>query len=930
MELSVRQVFAAVIVAVVAFLCAIAQPSHAREYTPEHPLVYEDAWDLWPYVYLNEQGEPEGFNVDLLRELFRELDIPYVIKLKPTGEALEDLKAGRSDLMLRLMATFHDDYAHYGQETIQLFTHSTVSPKSKPLPASTVEELSRRQVIVHSGSLSHRLLLDGGHEANILPYDDMKEAIQKVSSTNEGIIAWNTLSLKWLMKKFQITNLTITPTDIPHGEYRFMSNDTTLLSRLDKAYARLCSTERIQPIQNKWFYPERVDTGIPNWVIYVGCGAALLTFLFLYYFFGLHVRERRVKRLAAKHNRRLALILRTTKIRVWLYDVHSKTVTLLNDNGEMTEQKRPLSEYADEYTEETFGKMEESLALLADGRRDSCVQELTGSEAYGSREFILTLSVFRRSKRGVPEVIVGMMDDQTERLLSQRKAKESLLRYQSIFSTSMIDMTYYDQEGILTNINQKACETFHCNREELLSERVPFNYALEDPDMTVKDFDGSYSTHIIRANGNDNLANAIHLRNNVYYEQQLLPVYDAEHRLLGIFGSGRDVSEFVHSYHQLKHSIEQLTSAAQDVTDYINNINYALHVGGVRLVNYSPSSHTLIIYREMNNVQLKLTQTRCLSLVEDQSKRAAMKLLNSMDMRSEEPVDINVKTTLRIPGNGKLALQFNLFPVRNSQGEVESYFGQCRDISQEKATEEMLEQEKAKAQEVENVKNAFLRNMSHEIRTPITTVVGFAELFVQDHDPADEDGFIEEIKTNANFLLKLVNDILFLSRLDAHMVEFKTSPIDFAYTFEGHCQMGWAKIMKPDVTYHVESPYEHLMIDIDDANVGHIIEQIAENAARYTNSGMVKARYDYIGENLLITISDTGCGIDSARQSAIFERFSNSNNREGTGLGLPICEELAHQMGGAVYLNSGEGKGTTVWVVIPCKATLIEKKLPCI
>jgi signal transduction histidine kinase len=108
--------------------------------------------------------------------------------------------------------------------------------------------------------------------------------------------------------------------------------------------------------------------------------------------------------------------------------------------------------------------------------------------------------------------------------------------------------------------------------------------------------------------------------------------------------------------------------------------------------------------------------------------------------------------------------------------------------------------------------------------------------------------------------------------------------------------------------------------------VGHIIEQVAANAARFTDSGTVRARYDYIGGKLLITIDDTGSGISEDQQKSVFERFSTSGNENGTGLGLPICKELAEQMGGSIYINSAVGKGTTVWISLPCEATLIEKK----
>ena len=78
-------------------------------YSDEHPLVYEDAWDLWPYAFLNENGEPVGYNIDLLKLIFKELDIPYIIMLKRPQDALNDLKSGHSLLMLGMDAHFHND-----------------------------------------------------------------------------------------------------------------------------------------------------------------------------------------------------------------------------------------------------------------------------------------------------------------------------------------------------------------------------------------------------------------------------------------------------------------------------------------------------------------------------------------------------------------------------------------------------------------------------------------------------------------------------------------------------------------------------------------------------------------------------------------------------------------------------------------------------
>jgi signal transduction histidine kinase len=216
--------------------------------------------------------------------------------------------------------------------------------------------------------------------------------------------------------------------------------------------------------------------------------------------------------------------------------------------------------------------------------------------------------------------------------------------------------------------------------------------------------------------------------------------------------------------------------------------------------------------------------------------------------------------------------------------------------------------------------------MSYEIRTPLTSVVGFAELFQLEHSPKEEALFIQEIKENSSQLLKLINDILFLSRLDAEMIEFKRQPTDFAAFFGSRCETAWYSYKRKGVEYIVDNPYDKLVIDIDAQNIGILIDQIAANAAQHTDTGQVRARFDYTGEGLVMAFMDTGSGIPEEKLSHIFERFTGSTSR-GTGLGLPICYEMTRQMGGKITIKSNVGKGTIVWVTIPCQCSEIERKL---
>lgn len=248
----------------------------------------------------------------------------------------------------------------------------------------------------------------------------------------------------------------------------------------------------------------------------------------------------------------------------------------------------------------------------------------------------------------------------------------------------------------------------------------------------------------------------------------------------------------------------------------------------------------------------------------------------------------------------------------------------CRDISELKAIENQLAKETVRAQEVEVIKNAFLRNMSYEIRTPLNSVVGFSELFEMEHTPEDEAVFIDEIKSSSASLLKLINDILFLSRLDAEMITINPKPVDFAAICVSRCEAVWNNLKQPGVEYIVRNPYKRMVVEIDEANLSQVVDKVITNAVQHTTKGTVEARYDYMGDQLIISVEDTGSGIPKEAVEHIFERFVTGTTT-GAGLGLSICHELIEYMGGKIQLKSEEGKGTTVWITLPCKLIEMER-----
>lgn len=922
--------------AILSLTTMAAKSDSTRVYTEQNPLVYEDAWDLWPYTFLNDNGEPDGFNIDLIRLIMKELNIPYIIKLRPQQQAFEDLRDRKSDLMLGLAVGFHDQYGLYGNNAITLFTQSVAAPKGKPTDIKTFRDLGKEgiKVIVNPNSMSYHLMIDYGWEENAIPSSDLREVIQQVSAHEDGQIVWNTLSLKWLMNRYHIDNLQLTPVNMPHGEYKFMSNDQQLLDRLDEAYTKLYTADKITPLQDKWFYPERLKPETPQWIWYA-LGIALLLIVFASaYAISYRIQSTKLNRQNLMRNRRLALILQTSQVRIWTYDIVKDQFAWRNDNGQVA-YTYSMEEFSQRYSPEDSARLKTALNRLAKGTKADQDEELTLSlrakDVEGGdtdlRDYYIVLSVLRRDKEGKPTVIIGTKKDVTKESQHKRDEDDRALRYWSIFYTPIVGIMYFDKEGKIVNINPKACEMFRCEAEEIIAEKASIRDILGIGDMSLESLDGFYATHIIdldKIPDEERTIKSIKAKGKLYNEFKLMTVYDDSEELLGIFAFARDITTLVSGFDQEQERQREINEVTGVLDNYGHALNATISDTDIRLIRYSPGSHTLTIFNGTNKIQHKLTQTRCMALVGENSKRAAMRLLTDMDDRADKVIEHNIQTALRAKGGNTLTLYFKLKPNYDKDGNVKEYLGLLRDISELMAIERQMAIETAKVQEVENTKNSFVKNMVQDIKQPMNTVMGYVSQIGAKAPTDNEEELCQGIAQNADYLLHLIDNILYLSRLEARMVDIKKEPCNFAEIFEEQCATGWMKYKNAETRYIVENPYEQLTIDIDADNLGHAIAQIAANAAQHTKSGVVKARYDYIGRRLIISIDDTGEGIPAEQLDKIKQEQPGGAHTT-KGLGLAITKELISQMEGTLEIMSEEGSGTTVYITIPCHASVVKR-----
>lgn len=248
------------------------------------------------------------------------------------------------------------------------------------------------------------------------------------------------------------------------------------------------------------------------------------------------------------------------------------------------------------------------------------------------------------------------------------------------------------------------------------------------------------------------------------------------------------------------------------------------------------------------------------------------------------------------------------------------------DITEIRKTNEELQKAKNKAEESDKLKSAFLANMSHEIRTPLNAIIGFSELMQTCEDSVEKEEYMRIISTNNELLLRLVNDILDLSKLESGIVQLHDSQFDLSQYFNELSMVMQQRIINPDIKFITENPYKSCIINTDKDRMTQIWLNYMTNAIKYTVSGYIKMGYEYVNEGIRIYVEDSGIGIPDEKKDKLFHRFEKLDSfAQGTGLGLSICKAIAELYGGEVGFESTEGKGSQFWAWKPIKARITYK-----
>ncbi len=264
--------------------------------------------------------------------------------------------------------------------------------------------------------------------------------------------------------------------------------------------------------------------------------------------------------------------------------------------------------------------------------------------------------------------------------------------------------------------------------------------------------------------------------------------------------------------------------------------------------------------------------------------------------------------------------------LQAQQEELEAQAEELRQQTEEVREQNVeLEHQRLAVEEASRLKSQFLSNMSHELRTPLNSVMALSRVLMMQAKSKlseEETGYLEIIERNGKNLLRLINDILDLSKIEAGRMDIHPRPFSLGQTVENILESIEPLAGEKQIEIRQELPEELPPLESDEIRVSQILQNLLANAVKFTDTGSVNVSVRSDPEKVFVRITDTGIGIAENDLPHIFDEFrqadgSSARRHEGTGLGLAIARKAARMLGGEISVESVPGKGSTFTLTLP-------------
>ena len=504
--------------------------------------------------------------------------------------------------------------------------------------------------------------------------------------------------------------------------------------------------------------------------------------------------------------------------------------------------------------------------------------------------------------------------DVTELKQAERGLRLSEERYRLLFESNPHSVWVYDLESLaIIDVNDAAILTYGYSREEFLTLSIKDVRPIEDVPTflekvaRVRDVleDQGISTHRRK----DGTKVEVDITSNPI-------IYGGRKARLVV---STDITERKHAEEALRRSEERFRLMVDNVVDYAILM---LDTAGC-VTSWNPGAQHIKGYRADEIIGKNFSQFYPRADVE------AGKPQHELAVAAKEGRCIDEGWRVRKDGSTFWA-NVVITALRDNQGNLRGYAKLTRDMTQSKLAQEAMSQTKEAAEQSNKFKDQFLSTMSHELRTPLNAVLGFSDLLNDESYGALTDRqhrYVNHIQTGGKHLLRLINDILDLSSIEAGRLQLAIENVAV-----NTCMSEAVDCLRPlsdkkSQTLLVK-PSANLSVRADATRLKQILINLLGNAVKFTpGSGKIEVAAQQIGDVVRMEVRDTGPGIPLEEQERIFKAFhrlqQSNKSIEGTGLGLAITKRLVELQGGNLGLESQPGQGSCFYFTLPLVPTFV-------
>lgn len=908
-----------------------------------------------PFVFINDKGEPDGFNVELFKKIAEDLNLKYTLELGSWAEVRSELEEQKIDLLLGVLVSDSRTKELTFGLPFSMMTFDIFAGKSAQF--KKLQDLREKKVVVQRGDYMHDYLKDSGLTKQLILANDQFEALQLIQQGLYDAAVLGSYQAAHLINVYKLDNIKPQSADISPVPYAMATakGNEELIWKLNAALYKLKENGTYDQLYNKWFavYDRKsfFDDNLGWFVGLLAFVLGLIAFLIL-----LRYRIALVtKHLKASNEQYQILIqnqqdfiLKLSPNGVLLFA--SPSFCRLLNKSERVLYQLSISQIFDKAVSDIFAEKINDL-IQGDSDVETELKVRINEKSYWINWRFTGLYYGRSQLHEV--LVVGRDVTKNKKYEQQLQASEK--RFSQVLETiPNIAVQGYREDGTVRFWNSASEVVYGYSKKEAIgrslfeliipenllegvkknfSQMIQTGKGMASEELELKRKDGSlvkvFSSHTVVSQPNGqrelfcvdvdlteikraqliqqvlfNIANAVHINSNI---EELIGIIHLELSKL------MDCSNLYIAFYDAQK--DELST--YDQNDHIESIPVWPAEGSLTGMVVKQRKSLLITAKEFN----QMVKQGLLKLVEVPSAVwlgvpliAGDEVLGAVVVQSFEHEDAFDQRTINLMEFVSRQISLALQRQRNL---------------------EHLIQAKRKAEQSDQLKSAFLNNLSHEIRTPLNGIVGLSAMFDADVTTADERKlFGDVIADNSQQLTNIIDDIVHMSAIETDQVDMYYSEINLYPVLYETVGLFMLRNKNREVEILSDFPAENSVpiISTDEGKIRKIVCVLLDNALKYTEKGKIKLSWRIERDFLQIAVEDTGIGIDPSDHEKIFERFQKLENQSkklyrGNGLGLSIARAYARLLGGDISVASELNKGAVFKVHLPVNISSVPKKL---